>query len=132
MVLASAWKKRLITPPQQPNNQIVTALKILLTFIIVSLLWIFFRANDFHDAVMVVSGIFTKMGVPMLRLADFGAIFIAVALLTIKDMKEERGSNIHFLTSENRFVQILSIVIMILFILLMGVLNNDQFIYFQF
>ena len=122
---AAGWNK-------PHGSRLVTALKIVITFAIVSLLWVFFRADNFSDAARVISGIFTRMGAPYLTLADFGAIFIAVALLTIKEFKDERGSQMRFLSSQNRFVQILSITLMILYILLLGVLNNDQFIYFQF
>ncbi|MCM1142080.1 MAG: MBOAT family protein [Muribaculum sp.] len=114
------------------GSRIVSALKIVVTFIVVSLLWVFFRADSLSDAVKIINGIFTDLHMPYMRLADFGAIFLAVAILTVKEWKDERKSSRHFLTSQNRFVQVLSITLMILYILLLGVLNNDQFIYFQF
>ena len=67
-----------------------------------------------------------------MRLADFGAIFLAISLVMFKDMKDEYAWNIHLLSSEKWFVRHLSFISMIIYILLFGVLNNDQFIYFQF
>lgn len=105
---------------------------VLVTFCVVSLAWVFFRANSLTDALVIIKGIFTDLAFPYLRLADFLAIGLALSLLFLKEGIDEFGWNIRI--SESRFgvVRYLYMVAMISYIILLGVLNGDQFIYFQF
>lgn len=104
----------------------------LFTFCIVCLAWIFFRANNISDAFTILGGIFTNPGMPYLRLADFLAIAMALFLVFIKESIDEYKLNIHISDSHLWIVRHLYIVFMIAYIILFGVLNGDQFIYFQF
>lgn len=105
---------------------------VFVTFCVVSLAWVFFRANSLTDAVVIIKGIFTDLAFPYLRLADFLAIGLALSLLFLKESIDEFGWKIRI--SESRFgaVRYLYMVAMITYIILFGVLNGDQFIYFQF
>ena len=69
---------------------------------------------------------------PYLRLADFGAIFLALTLLLLKEGKEELGMNLYISDSPHGFIRHAYLVGMLAYTLLFGVLNGDQFIYFQF
>lgn len=102
------------------------------TFCVVCLAWVFFRANDISDAFMVIKGIFTNFGMPYMRVADFMAIAMALSLLLLKESIDEFGWKVRISESENWTVRHLYLVGMIAYIILFGVLNGDQFIYFQF
>ena len=104
----------------------------LMTFSIVCLAWIFFRVNTLNDAIIVIKGIFTNIEIPYLRLADFLAIAMALSILVFKECKDEFKWNIHIANSQNWLVRHLYIVLAITYLILFGVLNGDQFIYFQF
>lgn len=104
----------------------------LLTFCIVCLAWIFFRANTLADALLMLKGIFTNLAMPYMRVADFLAIALALAIVLTKECIDEFGLRIHISDSPVWLVRHLYIVGMIATIVLLGVLNGDQFIYFQF
>lgn len=104
----------------------------LITFILVCIAWIFFRANNIGDAFSVLNGIITRQGVPYLRLADFLAIFIALTILLFKEISDEWNIKIHLNASARIALRNVYLAFMICFIILFGVLGGDQFIYFQF
>ncbi len=102
------------------------------TMVLVCALWIVFRCQNIADIYMVFDGIAHNIGAPFEKYSIWMAVMMAAGLVCFKDLKEERGWNIHFLSSYNWWVRHISYVIMIVYILIFGVLNNDQFIYFQF
>ena len=105
------------------------------TFALVCLSWILFRASNLHDAVIVVSGIFCNMGIPIITFAMFTDLCLAtsaIAMLFIKELSDEFCWKWHISKSHYWLVQHLYIVGMTAMILLFGVLGGDQFIYFQF
>ena len=105
------------------------------TFALVCLSWIFFRASNLHDAVIVVSGIFCNMGIPIITFAMFTDLCLAtsaIAMLFIKELSDEFCWKWHISESRYWLVRHSYIVSMIAMILLFGVLGGDQFIYFQF
>ena len=105
------------------------------TFALVCLSWILFRASNLNDAVIVVSGIFCKMGLPNVTFAMFTELCLAalaIALLLIKELSDEFCWKWHISKSRYWLVRHSYIVSMIAMILLFGVLGGDQFIYFQF
>ena len=66
------------------------------TFALVCLSWILFRASNLNDAVIVVSGIFCKMGLPNVTFAMFTELCLAalaIALLLIKELSDEFCGN---------------------------------------
>ena len=103
-----------------------------LTFTLVCLAWILFRANNLQDAVTVFVGIFTKMGMPTPEYAMLMSIAMALSILLLKEMKDEYGWNIHISDSKFWLVRHLYLVFITAYILLFGVLDGGQFIYFQF
>ena len=105
------------------------------TFALVCLSWILFRASNLHDAVIVVSGIFCNMGIPIITFAMFTDLCLAtsaIAMLFIKELSDEFCWKWHISESRYWLVRHSYIVSMIAMILLFGVLGGDQFIYFQF
>lgn len=102
------------------------------TFLLVSLAWILFRANNLNDALTIITGIFTNPGIPKLETANFAAIGIALFILLSKELTDEFKLKIKLADSRFWLVRHLYLVFMISYIILFGVLGGDQFIYFQF
>lgn len=106
--------------------------RMLLTFVVVSLGWIFFRAASLNDAVHVVNGIFTNMAMPFKQWSVVGMSFLTIALAMLKDVVWECNGRYKHFVKNNAAVKFVFTVLVICFILLLGVLNSNQFIYFQF
>ena len=104
----------------------------MLTFSMVCLTWIIFRANSLKEAVSVIQGIITHPGAPYVQMADFIAIGIALFIVACREVAEEWHTGIRVSDSQSWVVRHLYITTMIAYIILFGVLNGDQFIYFQF
>ena len=103
-----------------------------ITFLFVTLAWILFRANNLHDAWMVITGIFNNQGIPMVETANFIAIGLAMTVLLTKECSDEYRWSIRVAESRYWIVRHVYLVLMIAYIILFGVLGGDQFIYFQF
>lgn len=102
------------------------------TFVLVCLAWILFRANSLSDAMMVIKGIFTNPGLPKPEYANFIAISMAMTILLIKEFADEYKWPVRVADSKSWIVRHVYLVMMIAYIILFGVLGGDQFIYFQF
>ncbi len=105
------------------------------TFVLVSLAWIFFRANNMADALTVITGIFTKAGIPDISFAMFTDLCLAASallLMFVKEVSDEYNHRIQIAESRHWLVRHAYIVAMIAIVILFGVLGGDQFIYFQF
>lgn len=119
------WNSRFRTRTQKAMHWI-------LTFGIVCMAWVFFRANTIGDVFSIFKGITTDPGIPFIRVADTLAIGMVLAITIAKEVKDEFSLNLHISDSHSWIVRHLYIVFMTAFIVLFGVLNGDQFIYFQF
>jgi D-alanyl-lipoteichoic acid acyltransferase DltB (MBOAT superfamily) len=116
------------------KNLFLKLLRILITFILVDLAWIFFRASNISDAAKAFTKIFTTLGDSLFIKADviIGAI-IALTILFFKEVKDEFFPNkISFISNKNPYIASFSMVLLFLLILLLGVFDSGQFIYFQF
>jgi|WetSurMetagenome_2_1015567.scaffolds.fasta_scaffold03523_5 alginate O-acetyltransferase complex protein AlgI len=108
--------------------------KIIITFILVLFAWIFFRANSLSEAISIIRKIFTSTGAVFYQ-SPYDLIYamIGIISLIIIDIKREyfneRGS---ILCNRHSIVRIAGIIIIIVAILLLGVFDGGQFIYFQF
>ena len=117
-----------------PQNKLTYYIRVTTTFIIVCFLWIFFRANNLTDALTIISGIFTDFGKPYIVWAHIIIIAFVLFILAMQEIIYEKGfhvSSIHNIWLRHS-VRYAFIVLTISFIMLFGVLNGDQFIYFQF
>lgn len=103
------------------------------TFCILCLAWIFFRANTVSDAFLMIKGIFTDLARPYkMEGSILGPIALALIIVFMKEIIDEYGLKVRISESPVWIVRHMYIVGMIVFIILLGVLNGDQFIYFQF
>ena len=107
------------------------ALRIAVTFFIVSFAWIFFRIPNVGQALTVIEKIFLNHGTfynePTLFLG-----LSSLAILVVKDTIDQTNSRIRLFQSKYVVVRFLSVAFLISYILLFGVLEGGQFIYFQF
>lgn len=106
-----------------------------ITFILVSFAWILFRANNISDAIMVIKGIFTNFGIPNISFSMFTEITLAIfaiGVLCLKDFAEELSWKPMARLKQSSFAVCFYIITMIAFVMLFGVLDGGQFIYFQF
>ena len=133
-VISKTWRQSLMQKLGLHNTYASKVLNIISTFLLVTLAWIFFRANSLSEAWGIINRVFVFkrgffIGEPSYFVYDFMAIFA----LLFYELKQEYGSpNIKFLTSEKLAVRMASYAVLIFFILLFGVFDGGQFIYFQF
>jgi|WetSurMetagenome_2_1015567.scaffolds.fasta_scaffold126389_2 alginate O-acetyltransferase complex protein AlgI len=107
---------------------------IIFTFSFFCFSTIFFRANTTSDAFLIIGKIFTVSG-PLFRGAwqQFTFCFLAILLLlTIYFVKELSIKTSFHLKTKFWIVSQVGYLIMIMLILLLGVFDSGQFIYFQF
>lgn len=115
------------------------AFAILLTFSLVSIAWVFFRANTVQDAFYIISHMFVDLSLQThgVNFGNIGYSGIAVAILSILFMMtvhciQEHMSMRHFLSGKPRYIRWTIYLSITFLILLFGVFNETQFIYFQF
>ena len=109
-------------------------LSVVVTFVLVMFAWIFFRANDLHSAFGIIGRMFTERGslyvgegIPSLLLG-----LLCIAILMMKELKDELGWNIHALHSSSYWTRIVSMACFLAFIILTASFDGGAFIYFQF
>lgn len=115
------------------NNNLYKGLTILLTFTIVCFGLIFFRANSIGEAFEVIHKVFTVQGTVFFT--DWNTMVYGISmllLLILKDFKDEFYIRFSFMNNKNMFVRWATYLFLIILILSVGVLDNSQFIYFQF
>ena len=111
-----------------------TLLSIALTFFLVSLGWVFFRADSIGAGFTIIHKIFTERGqlfngdgMPNQLLG-----MLCIMILMGAEIKRELKLKINFIHSDNPVVCSLSMASLTAFILLTAVFHGGQFIYFQF
>jgi len=116
-------------------SKILSFFNIIITFTLVSLAWIFFRANSLNDAFKVVTNIFTwKKG--SFFIGSVSNLFYAVMALSLlfltEYIQEFHPGSFSLLNNKYKITRHVSYAALVIIILLAGVFNNTQFIYFQF
>jgi len=108
----------------------------LLTFTLVLFAWIFFRSDNLTDATSIIKKIASLDGPLFFDRADpstflfsiFGIFFLIIAEVKEEYFKEK----LFFFTSNKWYIRLSSYAFIIILILLIGVFDGGQFIYFQF
>lgn len=110
-------------------------LNILSTFLLVSFTWIFFRANTITDAFIIIGKIFSDTGKIFMSinpsLVPF-ALFGVLLLMTVEFVQEFYPNKIPLFNNQRVVVRYVSYASLVVMILLFGVFDGGQFIYFQF
>lgn len=109
-------------------------LRRIITFILVGFAWIFFRANTVADSFIVVQSIFTKGGSLFTNNIDSIVLGImgVITLLLFEFLHENNNGDFVFLSNKSPLLRWSAYVSLILSLLLFGVFDGGQFIYFQF
>lgn len=107
--------------------------RILLTFILVSTAWIFFRMPTLESALDFVVRSYTLASGAFEEIPHLGLILISIAIVVIREFTEEFYPNKYTLFGNKylvvRWISYLAIAI---YIILFGVLDASQFIYVSF
>ena len=110
-------------------NRFMKILFVVVNFILVTLCWVFFRANSIQSAFNYLAGIFnfnkgeTKFGL------NFAEILVSILFITIMIFRENKIKSF-LITNNKKFGLYLSTLIFICYFF--GVFGENQFIYFQF
>jgi D-alanyl-lipoteichoic acid acyltransferase DltB (MBOAT superfamily) len=116
------------------HKKVLSFFNIIITFLLACFAWIFFRANSVKDAMLIIKKMATFKGPlhyenpSMLIFSFFG-----IAVLFLYELRHEYYRNSYSLMNNpNWFVRNMTYAVMIILILLIGVFDGGQFIYFQF
>ncbi len=93
-----------------------------------------FRSNSIFDSFHIINQILTNIGIPYLgeKTVMLYAL-IGIVILVFKEFRDEYFSTkFLFFENKNVFIRNLSYVFIVVLILLIGVFDGGQFIYFQF
>ncbi len=118
--------------------------KVILTFSLVTIAWVFFRANTFADAIyiiqnsfvfnpeVVISGDIYKLGLPW---REFKIVVVAMLVLFGANLLERKYHLLDFLRKQHLIIRWAFYIVLVLYVLFYGVYGSDEkaaFIYFQF
>lgn len=113
-------------------DSVFKTIQISTTFILCAFAWIFFRANTVKDAFVIVrkigSGLTSEFFV---KWEVFFGVLIGLTILILKEVREEYFMN-KLPIFRNSAFRLLIYAFLIVLILLFGVFDSGQFIYFQF
>ncbi len=133
-------KKRFIKPSEKSSPEIIKSgfniINILITFALICLSWVFFRANSSHDAFVIIRNMF-KINMPFYS-GGWIQIFYGFAgliFLIYIEFKQEFYFQIETSLPLNSFSIARNYAfysMLFLAILIVGVFDSGHFIYFQF
>lgn len=111
------------------NNSI----QILITFTLISFSWIFFRSDSITEAINIIKKIATMEGELFINKSAFAYSFFAISILLIIEYFQENQHKLSLPFKPMFWLkEQFAYSIMLILILLLGVFDGGQFIYFQF
>jgi D-alanyl-lipoteichoic acid acyltransferase DltB (MBOAT superfamily) len=115
------------------TSKIYIFYKILMTFMLILFAWIFFRADNLQVALQIVKSVFTFRGPLFVDYPTFAYGIAGILLLLYIEYRREYKveSSLPFITN-NWVKESLLYGSLVIIILLVGVFDGSQFIYFQF
>lgn len=135
---APLWRKIGEVMPRLRDSGILTVLRILLTFHLITFAWIFFRASSISDALTVITRIRdTYQYIPFaIQTYDFTTEFWiaigAIVALIVVEILDERRSVWERLASAPVAVRWASYIVLVVVLLVLGMWGAQEFIYMQF
>lgn len=117
---------------KKESSGIVKLVRIVGTFIIVTVAWVFFRMPSISDSVQIIGHWFTGFGLPeVLSVSNFAIYVMAISLVLFKELREEFfPAKLSIL--DKRYVCWAEYVVIFCLILLCGALDSGSFIYGSF
>lgn len=123
------------SPVIQKKNVFKSLTNILVTFLLTCIAWTFFRANTSSDAFEIIYRMFTDHGKLFIgdgRQLFYGLIFLSLLLFVEAVQEYKLFGNFSLYSHPNYLVRHVTYISLCLLILLFGVFDGGQFIYFQF
>jgi alginate O-acetyltransferase complex protein AlgI len=107
---------------------------ILLTFLFVTFSLIVFRSGTFSEAMVTIRGIFSNHGILFYeKPSTLLFMLIGCVIMLLYDIQEEyKIFRFSFFSNKNWVIQEMSYALLLIYILLAGVFDGGQFIYFSF
>jgi len=103
-----------------------------IVYLIFAFTEIYGMSSSFDEANLIVKKIFSERGPLFVDFISFLLGFASLFILFVKDIKDEYSLGSGLFYSKHVAVRIISVILTIVYVLLFGVLNGGQFIYFQF
>lgn len=134
-IISKDWRNQAATAVGLVQKPILNrALNIFVTFVLVCFAWVFFRANNVSDAFAIISKMATLegelfIGKPSIFLFSIFGILILYLSELFWNGSQERFP---LFSHPNWVVRQFSYAAVVILILLLGVFDGGQFIYFQF
>lgn len=116
------------------QNPVIHGLRILITFNLVCIAWVFFRSSTVAQSLGMLSSVLDFHGFLNFRFQDVGvSLGLALALFLILESAMIRGHDFGEFSPSRGWLKPMSFMLgMTFLIVLFGVADGDQFIYFQF
>ena len=116
------------------SNEIYNNLSIFLTYLFVSFSLIIFQSPTIEKAWSIIQRIFTRPGKLFIdKPSTILFMFIGIAIMMLYDLQEEfKLFRFSLFSNNNWLVQQMSYAFLLIYILLAGVFDGGQFIYFAF
>ncbi len=132
-------QKRHIPVLNRQSSRLTNILSIILTFILVAIGWVIFRANTIGDAWIALkkmakpSGmLFEGDGKPALAMGIFLIVILIVHEILLERRNRKSDTPVQLVSPSLTVASMLSVVALFVMILLCGQFDGGQFIYFQF
>jgi D-alanyl-lipoteichoic acid acyltransferase DltB (MBOAT superfamily) len=122
------WKFSIISAP-------LKTIDILLNFILVSLLWVLFRARDLNQSVEIFERLIDNSAFwtnPFGRANTFGVFSVMTVVVISLYLFIEKKMNTQFEEKKLQFAQVFLITFSYVLVFALGVFQSQSFIYFQF
>ncbi len=119
---------------QKCENRFIRPFRIIITFILVTIAWVFFRMPTIGDGWNVLKSIFTTSGGLNTGASNSDLFIASVAIITvfIVEWCEEYAPKISLINSKHTIIRWATYITLICTILLFGVLDGGSFIYVSF
>ena len=119
---------------QTPIMKVLKPFRILLTFVLVTLAWVFFRMPTVEMAIDFIRQMVTNSTLSLFTTSPDTMLLIVSALLCViaKDWIEELLPNFKLFTSKYLIIRWTAYVVLSIWILLAGVFDSSSFIYANF
>lgn len=119
---------------QKCDNKYWIPIRIVITFSIVTIAWIFFRVDTIEDGFHIISKIFMNSGDFKIEASttDIAIVSLAISMVFIKEWFNEYHPKVTVLSNKNSLIRWGSYIIIMSIILLCGVFDAGSFIYVSF
>ena len=134
MVLERLYQNK-FKPYKHLNRHVVIIFGTVITFLLSTIFCIFFRSQNVSDALYIEKSIFSLKhgnffkGTPPV---NFYYCLIAIAILLSVEFFQEKLPQVKVIGSSSVVVRYTGYLLLLVIILMIGVFNGGQFIYFQF